>query len=113
MAATLGNGNITFGDGSSMSSANLAWTQITGKPFGNMYGYGNWNCSNNRPCSVAGNSGGGPYLSSYTAGGNANCTNCYYSGGIVSYRDDDTMVIYGQENYAGLNNCNCNCNCQC
>lgn len=106
MAATLGNGNITFGDGSAMSSANLAWSQLTSKPFNDIAGYGNWNCTNNRPTN-----GGSIYISSYTTGGNGNCTNCYYSGGIVSSRTGDTFVVTGQENYAGYNNCNCNCAC--
>jgi len=112
MAATLGNGNITFGDGSSMSSATLAWSQVSSKPFNDLAGYGNWNCTNNRASSAPANTGG-PYISAWIGGGNANCTNCYYSGGIVSYRSGDTMVIHGQENYVGYNNCNCDCDCDC
>jgi len=108
MAATLGNGNITFGDGSSMAGATLAWSQITSKPFNDLAGGGNWNCTNNRPSS---STAGGTLLSTSLAGGNANCTNCYFSGGIYTSRSGDTMAIVGQDNYAGYNNCNCDCNC--
>ena len=100
MAATLGNGNITFGDGSVMSSATLAWSQVSSKPFNDLQGNGNWNCTAAL---------GAPA----NTGGNANCTNCQYSLGTVLTRSGDSFSASMNNNYAGYNNCNCNCACAC
>ncbi len=98
MAATLGNGNITFGDGSVMSSATLAWSQVSSKPFNDLQGNGNWNCT-----SAVG--------TALLTTGNANCTNCRYSFGTILTRSGDSFSASMNNNYVGYNNCNCDCAC--
>lgn len=92
MAATLGNGNITFGDSTVMYSANITWGQVTGKPFNDFQG-GNWNCT----------------TAPEAAGGTGTNTNCQYSFGTILTRSGDIFSVTLTANYAGYNNCNCNC----
>jgi hypothetical protein len=102
MSANLGNGNITFGDGTTLSSAIIPITNITGVPTNlsqftnNLGNYGGWLTSTNinttpvtYPWNVGFNSQAGPmnFGLQYTGSG--------VTGKIWLYAP----------------NCNCVCNC--
>jgi hypothetical protein len=93
MATTtiLGSGNITFGDGTSLSSANIPYANFTSAPtqlsqFTNDLGnYGGWMTSSN-----------------------------IYTGDVGGYHSSSqvwALVWNGSKFYAQAYNCNCNCNC--
>jgi len=92
MSTQLGNGNITFGDGTTLSSANVAWTAVSGVP-----------TALNQFTNNLGNYGG--FLTS------ANVNSAY--SGYYAYNE----VGYKWLNWNGSQwqiispNCNCNCNC--
>jgi len=90
-----------FNDGSSLASAYLPWSQVSGKPsylsqFSNNVGYltgvGGWpgNCQQSF----------------------GNCGNVGYGNVFVNtYRQGNNIVA--QPTYQNCYNCNCNCNCNC
>jgi len=93
MSTQLTNGSIVFGDGTTLSSATFAWTQVAGRPT-NLSQYTN----------DLGNYAGALSISNFSVGNCGNGGNLPFG---AWYWYDTGGGVYG----IGTNNCNCRCNC--
>lgn len=109
MADILGNGAVTFGDGTSLNSATVAWSSFSGVPtnlsqFTNDLGnYGSF-------LTPAANVYNG-YSPIYDPNGVINA--CGSKRGKIGHMNSTTMSLYWNGTYPtiAIYNCNCNCNC--
>lgn len=89
MSANIGNGNVTFGNSTSLSSANMPYTNISGAP-----------TKLSQFTNNLGNYGG------FYSSANIDTTSTGY-GGAPSFQ---FQIISGSVRFAVVN-CNCQCNC--
>jgi hypothetical protein len=93
MSTTLGNGSVTFGDSTTLTSANIPWTNLANRPTqlsqftNNLGNYGGWLTASSAIVNTTANCGYWAYL------------NTYY----LAWTGSQIQII--------ATNCNCQCNC--
>ena len=107
MSTSLNNGSVTFGDGTTLSSGNIPWGNLSGVPglvYANLKYNGNEQAGRGVYAGQAtGNCGSGDFP-------NCNCSAYNCTGGYLNLDAGSGWDMY----YYYFNcNCNCQCNCNC
>jgi hypothetical protein len=111
MSTTLNNGSVTFGDGTTLGSANIPWAGLSGIP---PLVYSNTKYTGAFQMGTAAN--GGVATGNCSGYGNADCQcNCGTYNCSGTYLNLDTGSGWSMYYYYYQCNClsNCNCNCDC
>lgn len=108
MSAILGNGNVQFGDGTTLSSAIIPWASLSGKPTNlsqftnNLGNYGGW-------LTTTANVYNGYEFENPNGVVNA----CGSNRGGIGHLTSGVWGLTWNGTYPGLAVYNCNCACNC